>query len=102
MIRLIAHQGREPHAARIHSGVVAFDNMLKQSPGVEVTLIERDGVVFDARDVEQILDDAFETPGFTLDRVQVLAALLRRQRDVGNPKRFDIAAHRGQRRLEFV
>ena len=64
--------------------------------------VERADAVLVPREIEQIADDAIETPRLLGDRVEVTGAPLGVSGDLRHLQRFDVGADRRQRRLELV
>ena len=61
-----------------------------------------DAAVFVTGEVQQVFHDALETAGFAIDRLEIAIAALGVERDLGHAQRFDVSAHRGQRRFQFM
>ena len=57
---------------------------------------------FESRQVEQVLHDALEPPGLTLDGFEIALARRRVGLHFRHPQRLEIPAHRRQRRAQFV
>ena len=81
---------------------VPSGDVLEEPLDVEEPPLQHDAAVFVAGEVQQIFDDALEPAGFAIDRFEIAIAAIRVEHHLGHAQRFDVSAHRGQRRFQFM
>ena len=87
---------------RVRVPFVPSGHILEQPLDIEEPSLQHHAAVFVAGEVQQVFDDALETAGFAIDRFEIAIAALGVERDLGHAQRFDVSAHRGQRRFQFM
>ena len=93
---------RDPHPGGPRLALVAPDDVLEHALDGEDARFQRRGAVLVARQVEQVGDDPLEAAGLVADGLEVARAGRGVERHVGHRQRVEIAAHRGERRAQFV
>jgi hypothetical protein len=91
---------RDPLALRFP--LVASSHVLEQPLDVEQPPLQDDGAVFVAGEVQQVFHDALEAARLAIDRLEISIAAVGVEHDLGHAQRFDVSAHRRQRRFQFM
>ena len=99
-VRVDVNAYRDP--LRLRVAFVAPGDVLEEPLDVEEPLLQDDAAVFVAGEVQEVFDDALEAAGLAVDRFEIAIATIRVERHLGHAQRFDVSAHRGQRRFQFM
>ena len=99
LIRLFRHRHVHLDLAHPRLVLVPQHDVLKHPLDREQPRVERADAPLQPRQVQQVVDDAIEADGLTLDGVEVALAGLRIELEVGHVQRLEKAAQRRQRRL---
>ncbi len=102
LIRVGGDLDAQEHAACVRVVFAAAQHVLEHALDVEHAHVERDRFVLVAREIQQVLHDAFEAPRLAVDRLEIPAAPIVIEHDLWHPERFDEAAHHRERRLQLV
>jgi len=89
-------------ALRVRVAFVTSGDVLEEPLDIEQPSLQHDATMFVAREIQQVFHDALEPSGFAIDRLEIAIASLGVERNLGHAQRFDVSAHRGQRRLQFM
>ena len=81
---------------------VALEDALEDLVDGDVVQFERDAAGLESREVEQILDEAFDALALLLDHLDGALPFLRRRRELRQRQRLGIAANRGERRHQLM
>ena len=103
LIRLRRHRRAQRDLAR-RAPPVSCRSMtwLEQPLEREHPHVERADTVLEPRQIDQVLDDPIEPPCLAIQGLEVALARRRVERELRHLQRFEIAAHRRQRRLQLV
>ena len=90
------------HRLRLRFPFVPSSHILEEPLDIEEPPLQHHAAVFVTGEVQQVFHDALEPAGFAIDRLEIPIAALGVERDLGHAQRFDVSAHRGQRRFQFM
>ena len=102
LIRGCRDVGGKGHVPRMRLVFVPSNDVLEQPLHGERAHLERSDAVLVPREIEQVFHDAVEPQRFTGDGVEIARPRRRVAVDAGHLQRFEISAHRRQRRFQLV